>query len=408
MHCFVVIALALGAQASAPTAPSAPASGPRIVLESADGEVQSRPARGFDTQDPRALGGSIVRFEGFPARPLAPNLADSGVIELAHGDRLYGRVQGGRAELLDVEVAGPLHVGVPVDELRSLVFPARLADLAASPLAPAADSDRIYRRQQDGLDRIDGAVEEFSAEGVRFHSTLGSKWIAWSDVAALFIESVSKEESSARDSAPAGGLVPVVVDLIDHSRLRGGLKRLSGEECRLVTKGGFELAIPAAALAELCVDDGSIVVLSTLRPDSAADSTPFGDDLGMRWPHRIDQSVTSTPLVAGGRVHMRGIGVHAPSKLTWKLDGGYKSLRGRAAIDDQVLRLSARGSVVFRVIVDGVKAWESGIVRGGDPPLDLPPIKLAGAHALALEVDVSDNACVADRADWLDMILVRQ
>jgi hypothetical protein len=287
------------------------------------------------------------------------------------------------------------------------VFPARLADLTASPLVPAKDGDRIYRRQQEGLDRIDGAVEEFGAEGVRFHSALGSKWIAWSDVAALFIESVAGEDADRKQTAPAGALVPVVVDLIDHSRLRGGLKRLTGDECRLVAKGGVELAIPAAALAELCVDDGSLVVLSTLRPDLAVDSTPFGDDLGMRWPHRVDQSVTSTPLTAGGRVHMRGIGVHAPSALTWKLDGGYKSLRGRVAIDDQVLRLSARGSVVFRILVDGTKAWESAVVRGGDPPVAIPPLKMAGAHELALVVDVADNACVADRADWLDMLLVR-
>jgi hypothetical protein len=406
LHC-LAIAAALAVQSPSQTSPSTAVGGPQLVLESLAGEMQTRPARGLDTQDPRQLGGSIVRFEGFPSKPVPQALPDSGVIELAHGDRLYGRVQGGRAELLDIEVAGPLHVGVPVDELKSLVFPARLSDLIASPLAAAADGDRIYRRQPDGLDRIDGAVEEFSAEGVRFHSVLGSKWIAWSDVAALFIENVAKDNASRRESAPAGGLVPVVVDLIDHSRLRGGLKRLTGEECRLVAKGGFELAIPAAALAELYVDDGSIVFLSTLRPDAAVDSTPFGDDLGMRWPHRIDQSVTSTPLTAGGRVHMRGIGVHAPSKITWKLDGAYATLRGRVAIDDQVLRLSARGSVIFRILIDGAKAWESAVVRGGDPPVAVPPVKLAGAHELALEVDVADNSCVADRADWLDMLLVR-
>jgi hypothetical protein len=392
------------------------------VLVNADGEAQSRPALGFETTDPRQLGARIVRFEGFAVKAPAQNLVDSGVVELSRGDRLYGRVRGGRAELLDVEVAGSLHVGVSVDDLKSLIFPARIPGAYSVPLASPKEGDRLYRRQKDGLDRIDGGVEEFTSEGIRFHSLLGSKLIPWMDVSALFIESLpsssdssrteTKSSSSARapsaaPGAPAAAAVPVVIDLIDHSRLRGSLKKISGEECRWISLGGVELAAPAAVVAEVAIDDGSITYLSALPPASAVDSTPFGDDLGMRWPHRLDQSVTGTPLSAGGRVYMRGIGVHAPSRITWKLDGGFKTMRGFVALDDQVLHLAARGSVVFRVHVDGTKRWESGVLRGGDPPLAIPAQNLAGAHELVLEVDVADNSFVADRADWLDVVLVR-
>lgn len=407
LHFWICFWSALSAPHQAPTPAAPPSAAPRIVLESAEGEVQFRPARGFETQDPRLLGARIVRFEGFPSKAPAQGLADSGVLELVHGDRLYGRVRGGRAELLDVEVVGPLHVGVSVDELKSLTFPARVPSLSGTLLSAPAEGDRLYRRQRGGLDRIDGGVEEFTGEGVRFHSLLGSKLIPWTDVAALFIEGLQSELDSHRQEAKPGALVPVVVDLIDHSRLRGGLKRLTGEECRLVTQSGLELGVPAAAIAEISVDDGSIAYLSTLKPAAAVDSAPFGDDLGMSWPHRIDLSVTGAPLAAGGRVYMRGIGVHAPSKITWKLDGGFKALRGSVAIDDQVLRLAARGSAVFRIQVDGAQRWESGTVRGGDPPLAIPTQNLTGARELVLEVDVADNACVADRADWLEMLLIR-
>jgi hypothetical protein len=403
LHLFLCLALATAPASQA----AAPPTGVKIVLESADGALETREARGFETQDPRQLGARLVRFEGSTAKAPEQGLPDSGVLELSHGDHLYGRVRGGRAELLDVEVVGPLHVGVALDEVKSLIFPARVPSLLRTPLTPPAEGDRLYRRQQEGLDRIDGGVEEFTGEGVRFQSLLGSKLIPWADVAALFVEGLAGEhEPRGRGAAPEA-LVPVVIDLIDHSRLRGGLKKLTGEECRWVAQGGAELVVPTAAIAQIFVDDGSIAFLSALPPASAVDSTPFGDDLGMRWPHRVDASVSGAPLSAGGRVYMRGIGVHAPSRITWKLDGTYKTLRGRVAIDDQVLRLAAGGSVVFRIQVDGVKRWESGVVRGGDPPLVLPPQNLTGAHELVLEVDVADNSCVADRADWLEMLLIR-
>ncbi len=72
-----------------------------------------------------------------------------------------------------------------------------------------------------------------------------------------------------------------------------------------------------------------------------------------------------------------------------------------------MLLLSVHGSVVFRVLVDGEERWSSAIVRGGDTPLELPPIDLEGAHELALEVDMAEDHYVADRADWLRPLLVR-
>ena len=406
----VCLARAAGAPPQTPVAPSPAPATPKIVLEKIDGEAESRPAQGFETDDPRQLGARVVRFEGFGFKAPPQDLVESGVIELTDGDRLYGRIRGGRAELLDVEVAGPLHVGVAVDEVKSLVFPARLPSSLAAPLAPAKEGDRLYRREHESLDRIDGGVEEFTSDGVRFHSLTGSKLIPWMDVSALFVEGLPQSPDSARGDAKRGARtqgVPVVIDLVDHSRLRGALKKLTGETCRWTASSGAELEVPVAAIAQLCIDDGSIVFLSALKPASAVDSMPFGDDLGMRWPHRIDQSVTGAPLTAGGRVHMRGIGVHAPSRVTWSIDGGFKSLRGSVAVDDQVLRLAARGSVVFRIHVDGVKRWESGVVHGGDPPLAIPAQSLAGAHEIALEVDMADRSCVADRADWLDIVLIR-
>ena len=102
--------------------------------------------------------------------------------------------------------------------------------------------------------------------------------------------------------------------------------------------------------------------------------------------------------------------MHAPSRLTFELDAksGYRALRGAVAIDDSSLvnPEGARGTVIFRVITDGKSVFESGPVRGGDEPLQLPPVALEGVRELALEVDPAGDFA-GDRADWLRVLLLR-
>ena len=101
--------------------------------------------------------------------------------------------------------------------------------------------------------------------------------------------------------------------------------------------------------------------------------------------------------------------MHAPSRLEFELDGTWKSLRGAVAIDDSVRLLAYRGCVEFSIFLDGASepAWRSGRVRGGEAPLALPTLALDGKRRLALVVDMDERSFVADRADWLRMLLVR-
>jgi hypothetical protein len=119
--------------------------------------------------------------------------------------------------------------------------------------------------------------------------------------------------------------------------------------------------------------------------------------------------VTGSPLVVGGKPFARGIGVHAPSRITFALEGKYTALRGLAGVDDSVLRLGTRGSVKFRVLVDGQKRFETRSMSGGEAaqPIVLEPKGLTGAKELVLEVDMAEDSFVADRADWLQVVLVK-
>jgi hypothetical protein len=72
-------------------------------------------------------------------------------------------------------------------------------------------------------------------------------------------------------------------------------------------------------------------------------------------------------------------------------------------IDDSTGR---RGSVIFRVLVDGQERFTSPILRGGDAPVPVS-VDVRGAKKLELIVDYADRGDVLDHADWLDARLTQ-
>jgi hypothetical protein len=305
-----------------------------LTLESLDGREESRPAASFQTSDPRELGAYVIVFPVASGAPVAPGTRSAQVL-LQDGERWIGNLTGVSAEEIQVELGQGASARASIDELRSITLPEHLPAEWTGTLSHPSEGDRLYRLQGRALDVIDGAVESFASEGVRFHGTrIESKLFAWSEIAAVLIESVGTQPAAG--SAPAAG-VPVLVDLVNGSRLRGGLKACAQGKLELAVLRGQALTIPFAEVRQLFVDDGRARYLSDLAPAQAEVCRPFGDDLGLSWTHQIDHSVSGRPLRAGGRTFGHGIGVHAPSKLSWRLESGWKTLRGRVAVDDEVL-----------------------------------------------------------------------
>ncbi len=379
-------------------------SGPRVVLDGVSGGALVRALAGFETTDPRLLGAHVVRFEGFPP-PIESGGSAVATLELKGGERLVGTLQRADDEALFVALGSDVRARAALEDLRSITFRSRIPSTWNAPLERAKEGDRVYRKKNETIERIDGGVESFGETSLKFHDDrIGSLEVSWSELVALFVDTGSSERS------PLGeGKVPIVVDLVNRTRLFGALEKIDSQGVALERRGGEALRLPAGLVAQVLVDDGRVVFLSDLAPKEAAPSAPFGDDFGLRWVHRFDASVLDGPLSASGRTFARGIGVHAPSRMVWALDGTYESLSGLCAVDDSVLRLESHGSVRFRVIVDGKPRFESRIVHGGEAPLavKLEPPSLLGAKELVLEVDTGEDNFVADRADWLQLMLVR-
>ncbi len=111
---------------------------------------------------------------------------------------------------------------------------------------------------------------------------------------------------------------------------------------------------------------------------------------------------TTNPLVLDGVTYARGLGMHAPTSGVSTADfaiNGATSFKTTIAINDYTT--GSFGSVVFRVYVDNVVQYTSGVISSTSAPIDLN-INTTGGTTLRLEVDNAGNGNTADHAVWLN------
>ena len=127
----------------------------------------------------------------------------------------------------------------------------------------------------------------------------------------------------------------------------------------------------------------------------------------VEWPYGRDRSDLGSRLRCGGTIYLKGLGMHSASRLAYELDGDWQRLEAEIALDDAA---GAAGSVLFKVVLEEAGRWraayESPIVRGGDPPRPVT-IELNRASRVALLVEYADRGDVLDHANWLTVRLVK-
>lgn len=393
---------------------------PRLILEALDGTTTVVRQGGRPITSLGEVGAAFIRFEGVRSKEMESSagtiaIEDNASLELAGGDRLSAAIRGGDGDSLSLELQGGVRLALSIDVVRSILFAGRIPDTVTTSPAPGDDGDRLYLVAKGSLDRAVGFVEAFSDEGVKFEdSRLGARTFKWNRVAALFITALDEEGGKPTASDEAGSKANrVAVSLVGGGRLTGTLVELTGPVKGLRMRLGSgessasEIQLPGAVIREVALDNGTFSFMGDLKPSNAGASSLFGDDLGFAWPPRSDRNVRGGPLVVAGKVYSRGIGVHAPSEMTWSLDGaGWKELRIGCGVDDSGIKGSEAGSVIFRVLGDGKVLWQSGIVQAGALALEPKPLSLAGVKELTLVVDPAGEFKL-DRADWLRPMLVR-
>src|SRR5688572_14129863 len=110
----------------------------------------------------------------------------------------------------------------------------------------------------------------------------------------------------------------------------------------------------------------------------------------------------------GGAIHIngvttvKGLGAHAASEVVYNLGGTYARFRARVGMDDEV---GSKGSVAFRVFVDGVQRFDSGTMTNTTAARSVD-VDVTGAGTLRLVITDGGDGSGFDHADWADARLV--
>ena len=409
--------------------------GPRRI---AAGRPRRRRARSAPNSSPPTPTGnspspSPASSKTIPAADLVrwgqcPEQGRAGGLVFADGSLLTAEVVAADKDRLtaDSDLFGTLKL--PLESLAGIVFHApsdqhRRDALLDRLVQATGDSDRLML---DNGDELTGLFEGIAADAVTLKTDAGPVEIKTDRIIAILFNPALRlartphapREDQLRNvpgppSATAAACWPRNCSI-------------DGDSLKL-TAAGQSLAAPRSSLVFLQPLAGRAVYLSDLKPAEYR-QTPF---LTLPWPYHPDRNVTGGLLRSGGRLYLKGLGVHSAARLVYQLSPlplgegpGVRAAnsrlweRGReaespsnaqrfspptrfeaqVAIDDST---AGRGSVIFRVLVDGQERFASPILRGGDAPVPVS-VDLRGAKKLELLVDYADRADVLDHANWLD------
>jgi len=331
----------------------------------------------------------LVRWGAFVEPPRGP------ILQLADGGLLVADVLRADKERLAADSLLFGQIDFPLESLAGVVFqlPAgrRQRDAMLDRVARATgDSDRLLLHNGD---EITGVVTRIENGTVELDTKVGPIQIETARIAAMIFNPQLKQ--TARPQGPRAW-----TGLSDGSRLIATGLTSDAKELRLTTAGQTWATSPDQLVA-LQPLGGRVTYLSDLEP-AGYHHVPY---LDLKWPDPgTDRNITGGRLWCDGRLYLKGLGLHSASRLTYTLDGSYTRFDAELGIDDST---EGRGSVRFRVFVDGKQKYTSPtVVRGGQSP-ESATVDITGAKRLDLIIDFADRADELDRADWLDARLVK-
>ncbi|MFH1266352.1 MAG: NPCBM/NEW2 domain-containing protein [Planctomycetota bacterium] len=284
-------------------------------------------------------------------------------------------------------------VELPLELLAGVVFqlPAdrHARDLLLSRVASATgDSDRAVLHNGD---EVAGRVESIRDDRIRLETAVGPVDLEIHRTQTLVF-------NPALVQAPQRQGVHAVAGFRDGSRLVGDRLVVGEESLKIDLSGGHTWTAAPGDLVSLQPLGGRVTYLSDLKADGYR-HVPF---LDLEWTYQTDRNCSGGMLRSGGRLYLKGLGIHSAARLSYLLAKPCDRFQAELGIDDDTAGL---GSVRFRVFVDGEEKHTSDTIRGGTPPVPVS-VDLAGAKRLDLIVDFADRAGEQDHANWLDARLV--
>jgi hypothetical protein len=360
-----------------------------------------------------------VLFLRFPLRRQVPPALE---FVFLSGESLAGRVGGSSGETLVVENAALAagKVNVELTGLRAVLSRSGFESASdwgafkARHLAVQPPSDEVHAGSGG---RFTGIVDAVDAAGVRFSSdSLGKVSFPFDKIRAVVFAALDAVKSPAGPAARPETGIRAVVDLSDGSRLHGDLAGIDGSALKLRHGAFGELDVKTDAVSQVSFRGGRCQFLSDLDPESAQEhlGANLTEKVARFYTFKRDANVLGGPIRLAGRTFSKGLGVHAYSRLEYRLEAKFQRFQATIGLDDTARpppnssgAVNAVGHVVFRVHLDAKKLAEVPMsYRDRPQPLDLD---VRGGSKLVLEVDFGqgDSFFARDRADWAEARVLR-
>jgi hypothetical protein len=111
-----------------------------------------------------------------------------------------------------------------------------------------------------------------------------------------------------------------------------------------------------------------------------------------------NKSIGGNALKLRGTTYASGIGTHANSTITYNLAGQYNTFISDVGVDDEILS-KGTGTVIFRVVGDGVTLFNSGTLTNSSDVVHIA-VDITGVKQLDLVVTDAGDGIDYDHADW--------
>jgi hypothetical protein len=168
------------------------------------------------------------------------------------------------------------------------------------------------------------------------------------------------------------------------------------------TQFGAALELSEAAVLAADVRLGPAVDISEWLP-TKYEQRPF---LGPPWPLAKDVAADRGPLRVSGNTFEKGLGTHAPCRVTYALDGKYRRFDALVGIDEMT---SPRGRAKIAVELDGKRI---DLHAGKELTSQSTPVQVrldvANAKSLTLIVDVGTFGDVQANVNWAKARLIKR
>jgi hypothetical protein len=247
-------------------------------------------------------------------------------------------------------------------------------------------------------DRIEGALSEISSKaGVVLVSDRKKVQTPWSKLAGI----AWNTERQARLRAAKTHW---------HAVLQGGA-RLNFLELRLdekarewigKTQAGATLELPLESVLSLEVRLGPAVELAELTP-IRYEQRPY---LGVSWPLAKNAAVTGHPLRLSSGAYEKGLGVHAPCRVAFSLQGAYERFDSLVGFDENRAR---RGRARLAVELDGKRIELNGgkELTSRDQPLSVH-LDVRGVREMTLIAELGSFGDVQAHVNWVGARLIKK